>query len=175
MSETLSSVETINSEALLVALPGKYLTYRLENETYGLQILKVQEIIGMMHITKVPKAPEYVSGVINLRGKVIPVINMRNKFGMEEVETTERTCIIVVQVFQQDHTVTMGFVVDEVSEVLDIQEEQIEPAPTFDSSVNTDFISGMGKIGQDVVMLLSVDKILTSGEINLVSKETQIN
>lgn len=146
-------------------LAGKYLTFELGTEIYGIEILKVQEIIGIMSITNVPKTPDYVRGVINLRGKVIPVVELRLKFRMETVEDTERTCIIVVQVKGSDGPITMGILVDEVSEVVDIAAGQIEPAPTFGSSVNTAFILAMGKIGERVVIMLDADKVLTIEEI----------
>jgi purine-binding chemotaxis protein CheW len=134
-------------------------------EEYGLEILKVQEIMKMVEITRVPRTPEFVRGVINLRGKVIPVVELRLKFGMPTIETTDKTCVIVVQVKRQGDTVTMGAIVDEVSEVLDIGGELIEPAPEFGTSVDTDFILGMGKIAKKVIMLLDVDKVLSSGEL----------
>jgi purine-binding chemotaxis protein CheW len=118
-----------------------------------------------MDITRVPRTPEFVRGVINLRGKVIPVVELRLKFGMPTVETTDKTCVIVVQVRRQGETVTMGTIVDEVSEVLDIGGDLIEPAPEFGTSVDTDFILGMGKIAKKVIMLLDVDKVLSSGEL----------
>jgi purine-binding chemotaxis protein CheW len=119
----------------------------------------------MVEITRVPRTPEFVRGVINLRGKVIPVVELRLKFGMPTVETTDKTCVIVVQVRRQGETVTMGTIVDEVSEVLDIGGDLIEPAPEFGTSVDTDFILGMGKIAKKVIMLLDVDKVLSSGEL----------
>src|SRR5690606_36685514 len=132
---------------------------------YGIQILKVQEIIGMMTVTHVPRTPAFVRGVINLRGKVIPVIELRRKFGMESVADGERTCIVVVQVAWSAGTVTMGMLVDEVSEVLNINADQIEAPPSFGSSVDTDFILGMGTVGQKVVMLLEMDKVLANEEV----------
>lgn len=148
-------------------LAGKYLTFRLADEGYGLEILKVQEIIGLMSITRVPRTPEFIRGVINLRGKVIPVVDLRLKFGFDKKENTDKTCIIVVQVEKtSEESVIMGIIVDEVSEVLDIKSEQIEPAPSFGASVDTDFILGMGKASQKVVMLLDVDKVMSKNEID---------
>ncbi len=144
---------------------GKYLTFKLGAEEFGLEILKVQEIIKMMDITKVPRTPEFVRGVINLRGKVIPVVDLRLKFGMDSKETTDKTCVIVAQVARGQTRITMGTIVDEVSEVLDINAEQIEPAPEFGASVDTAFILGMGKVAKRVVMLLDVDKVLAGNEI----------
>lgn len=149
---------------------GKYLTFVLADEEYGLEILKVQEIIKMMSITQVPRTPDFVRGVINLRGKVIPVMDLRLKFSMESQETTEKTCVIVVQVTREGESVTIGIIVDEVSEVLDIAGEQIEAAPDFGTSVDTNFILGMGKIDKKVVILLDIDKVLSSGELAALGK-----
>lgn len=145
-------------------LAGKYLTFHLAKEVYGLVILKVQEIIGMMSVTKVPRMPEYVRGVINLRGKIIPVIDLRLQFGLSGQDDTSKTCIIVVQIARNDHKVTMGILVDEVDEVVDLKREQIEPAPSFGTAVATDFLLAMGKIGGKVVMLLDIDRILAADE-----------
>ncbi len=139
---------------------GKYLTFALGREEYGLEILKVREIIGYMEITAVPQVPMHVKGVINLRGQVIPVIDLRTQFGMEEVEVTEQTCIIVVEIIQGEQRVNTGIVVDRVQEVLDIPGGDIEDAPEFGSSVDTDFIRGMGKIGESVKILLDIDQVL---------------
>jgi purine-binding chemotaxis protein CheW len=144
---------------------GKYLTFGLGAEEYGLEILKVQEIMKMVEITTVPRTPGFVRGVINLRGKVIPVVDLRLKFDMEDVETTEKTCIIVVQVAHEQSTLTMGIIVDEVSEVLDIAGCEIEPAPAFGTSVDTTFILGMAKAKGAVKILLDIDKVLSSHEI----------
>lgn len=139
---------------------GKYLTFALSNEEYGLEILKVREIIGYMQITAVPQTPAHVKGVINLRGQVIPVIDLRMKFGMNEAEVTEETCIIVVEITQGDRRFQTGIVVDRVKEVLDIEGQQIEDAPQFGSNVDTNFILGMGKVNGAVKILLDIDKVL---------------
>jgi purine-binding chemotaxis protein CheW len=139
---------------------GKYLTFALGPEEYGLEILKVREIIGYMEITAVPQTPYHVKGVINLRGQVIPVIDLRTKFGMETAEITEQSCIIVVEICQGNRSFSTGIVVDHVQEVLDIDGQDIEEAPQFGSSVDTDFILGMGKIDDAVKILLDIDKVL---------------
>ncbi|MFO7838406.1 MAG: chemotaxis protein CheW [Desulfosalsimonadaceae bacterium] len=149
----------------LAHLGGKYLTFLLGDESYGLGILKVQEIIGMQSITRIPRTPEYVKGVINLRGKVIPVIDLRLRFNMEEAEVSRKTCIIVVQVSKEESSVTMGIVVDEVSEVLEISMEQIEPAPAFGTRVETSFVLGIAKTEDAVKILLDIDRIMTEGEM----------
>jgi purine-binding chemotaxis protein CheW len=145
---------------------GKYLTFFLADEEYGIGILKVKEIIGMMTITPVPQTPAFVKGVINLRGKVIPVIDLRLKFGMEEIEYNERTSIIVVEVRGGSGTVQIGIVVDSVSEVVNIKGEDIENTPTFGTRLDTDYILGMAKMGGGVKILLDIDRVLTAEEIN---------
>ena len=145
---------------------GKYLTFTLENEEYGIGILKVKEIIGMMSITSVPRTPEFVKGVINLRGKVIPVLDLRLKFNMGEIPYTDRTCIIVVEIDSDCATVLIGIVVDAVSEVLNIKESNIEDTPTFGTSLNTDYILGMAKTEGSVKILLDIDKVLNQQEIS---------
>ncbi len=139
---------------------GKFLSFFLADEEYGIEILKVQEIIGMMGITRVPRMPEFIRGVINLRGKVIPIIDLRLKFGMPAKEQTEQTCIIVVRT----RGVELGIVVDKVSEVLDIPAKDIEETPSFGTSVNTEYILGIGKSDGHVKLLLDIDKVLSSQE-----------
>ncbi len=134
---------------------GKYLTLTLDNEEYGIGILKIKEIIGMMAITTVPQTPEFVKGVINLRGKVIPVVDLRLRFGMKTIEYTERTCIIVV---------------DAVSEVLSIKAEEIEDTPTFGTKLNTEYILGMAKSEGGVKILLDIDKVLSAEEVAALDK-----
>lgn len=152
------------SETIAQAKAGLYLTFSLGEEIYGLEILTVQEIIGMTPVTCVPRTPDFVRGVINLRGRVIPVIDLRVKFDMPATEDTARTCIIVVQVGEAGQRVTMGVIVDEVAEVADVPGAQIEPSPAFGAAVDTAFILGVGKIGDKVVMLLDADKVLSAAE-----------
>jgi len=147
---------------------GKYLTFSMAEEEYGIGILKVKEIIGMMAVTMVPQTPPYVKGVINLRGKIIPVVSLRRKFGLEEIDYTDRTCIIVVEVKTNTGNVLMGIVVDAVSEVLNIRNADIEDTPDFGSSLNTDFILGMAKTGNRVTILLDIDKVISAQEIEIV-------
>lgn len=153
-----------------LAKTNKYLTFTLGSEEYGLDILKVQEIIGIMPITRVPRTPEFVRGVINLRGKVIPVVDLRIKFGMASVEDTDRTCIVVVQVTGKNGYTVMGTVVDEVSEVIDIAEDQIEATPEFGADIDTDFVLGIAKVADKVVMVLDIDKVLSAREINVIKR-----
>ncbi len=144
---------------------GKYLTFSLADEEYGIGILKVKEIIGMMSITSLPRTPEFVKGVINLRGKVIPVMDLRLKFEMAVTDYTERTCIIVVEIQSQIGTVRIGVVVDAVFEVLNIKEEVIEETPAFGARLDTGYILGMAKMGGGVKILLNIDRVLSAQEI----------
>jgi purine-binding chemotaxis protein CheW len=131
-----------------------------------LEILKVKEIIGIMNITAVPQTPKYVKGVINLRGKVIPVLDLRRKFGMDTIEYNDRTCIIVVDIASTSGKKTvMGIIVDSVSEVLNIKSEEIEDTPTFGVKLETDYILGMAKVKGGVKILLDIDKVLTTDVI----------
>lgn len=154
----------------LVEKGGKYLTFTLAGEDYGIGILKVKEIIGMMPITPVPQTPHFVKGVINLRGKVIPVIDLRLKFGMEQIAYNERTCIIVVEIETETGFVMMGTVVDSVSEVVHIKTEDVEETPTFGAKLNTSYIQGMAKIDGKVKILLDIDKVLTTQELHILDK-----
>lgn len=144
------------------SLAGKYLTFILDNEEYGIALLKVKEIIGMMPITSVPQTPEYVKGVINLRGKVIPVTDLRLRFEMLAAEYNERTCIIVVEIQGEETTIQVGIVVDAVSEVMNIKAEEVEEAPSFGTKVETDYILGMANMEGQVKILLDIDRVLTS-------------
>lgn len=156
-----------------VQLAGKYLTFMVAQEEYGLEILKVQEIIQRQAVTKIPRTPEYVRGVINLRGKVIPVIDLRRKFGFETAQDTDKTCIIVVQISQGKGIVVIGIIIDEVKEVLDIHAENIEETPSFGANINTEFIMGMGKIGANVKILLDIDKVISAQEVDSIKESVQ--
>lgn len=144
---------------------GKYLTFSLADEEYGIGILKIKEIIGMMPVTTVPQTPDFVKGVINLRGKVIPVMDLRLRFSIESIDYTERTCIIVVEIEGANGSIQIGIVVDSVSEVLNINGEDIEDTPTFGSKLNTEYILGMAKMEGGVKILLDIDRVLSEGEI----------
>lgn len=154
----------------MVDREGKYLTFTLADEEYGIGILKIKEIIGMMPITTVPQTPAYVKGVINLRGKVIPVVDLRLRFGMEAIDYTERTCIIVVEIAGEAGIVLIGTVVDAVSEVLNIKGDDTEDTPTFGTKLDTDYILGMAKMEGGVKILLDIDRVLTAEEIAALKK-----
>ena len=151
-------------------LEGKYLTFALGKEEYGIGILKVREIIGVMEITSVPHTPEYIKGVINLRGRVIPVLELRIKFEMEHQEYTERTCIIVVELAGESGPIQVGMLVDSVSEVLNISAEEIEPPPAFGTTTNLEYILGMGKVKGKVKILLDVDNVIGKGALEKLEK-----
>jgi len=146
---------------------GKYLTFNLGREGYGIPIGKVRSIIGYMDITSVPRTPGHVKGVINLRGQVISVVDLRTKLSMESAERTDETCIIVVETQRGGRTICTGIIVDKVSEVPQIAEDSIEDAPAFGSGVDTQFILGMAKIGSAVKILLDIDKIIGGDELSL--------
>ena len=144
---------------------GKYLVFHLGREEFAIQVLKVREIMGIQDITAVPQTPVYVKGVLNLRGKVIPVVDLRLKFGLPEIEYTQRTCIIVVQVHGDAGPMVMGTVVDGVAEVLNLAEADIEDTPAFGENVATPYLLGMAKIKGKVKILLDIDEVLTSQEL----------
>jgi len=153
-------------------LAGKFMTFRLASEEYGLEILKVRELIGFMEITRIPRAPGYVRGVINLRGKVIPVIDLRLKFEMQATDPTSQTVIIVVQLAPQSGGLTMGILVDEVLEVRAIGADDIEPPPNLQGQVAASFILGVGKADKRVIFLLDIDRVLTPEERRPLSELT---
>ncbi len=160
-----SAVATHEKHGKVDQRPGKYLTFELGKEEFGIQVLKVREIMGIQDITAVPQTPPYVKGVINLRGKVIPVVDLRLKFGLPELEYTQRTCIIVVQVSADAGSMLMGIVVDGVSEVLNVTVSDIEDTPDFGDGVSTPYILGMAKVKGKVKILLEIDQVMTTQEL----------
>lgn len=160
----MTQKETTPQTGSMLALAGKYMTFRLAREEYGLEILKVRELIGLMEITRVPKAPPHVRGVINLRGKVIPVVDLRLKFGMDPTDPTSQTVIIVVQLSAENGGLTMGILVDEVLEVRAITAEDIEPPPNLQGEVTSSFVRGVGKADKRVIFLLDIDRVLSQTE-----------
>lgn len=159
----MTSIDLSSTEAN----ENKFLSFKIGREEFGVEILRVREIIGVIDVTPLPQTPDYVKGVINLRGKIIPVIELRTKFGLEPKEYTEETCIIVVEVSDggEEHF-HMGVIVDSVNEVLDIPRDHIEPAPRFGNSLNTSYIFGMGKVKKQVLILLDIDRVMTFSDLN---------
>jgi purine-binding chemotaxis protein CheW len=144
---------------------GKYLTFSLDGEEFGLSILRIVEIMGVLPITPVPRVPEFFKGVINLRGKVIPVIDLRLRLGLQAAEYTDRTCIIVVETQAPDGLVKTGIVVDSVTEVVNLTADNIEPTPAFGTSLDTSYIMGMAKVDEKVKVLLDIDQVLSEEEM----------
>ena len=144
---------------------GKYLTFRLAREEFAIQVLRVREIMGMQDITAVPQTPHFMKGVINLRGKIVPVIDLRLKFGFPEVEATPATCIIVVQLQSGKETLLMGLLVDAVSEVLNFAASDIEDTPDFGQGVSTPYLLGIAKMKDSVKILLNIDEVLSTSEV----------
>jgi len=146
----------------------QYLTFNLADEVFAVDVGRVREILEITNITKVPQTPDFMRGVINLRGSVVPVIDMRLKFGMSETERTVNTCIVVVEVAMDGETTVLGALADSVQEVIDMDPEQIEAAPHIGTHLNTDFIKGMGKYDNRFVMILDIDKIFSEAELEAV-------
>ncbi len=159
-------MEAVAEKEEISSHEGKYLTFILGSEEYGIEILRVREIIGVMDITAVPQAPDYMKGVINLRGKVIPIIDLRLKFSMQEEEHTKETCVIVVEV----NNTQIGIIVDSVSEVQDINGSEIEESPDLGQGIDTNFIMGLGKVREKIIILLDIEKVLTSGDLEIVKQ-----
>jgi purine-binding chemotaxis protein CheW len=169
-----STLEPQTSSTTTNANAGKYLTFVLGHESYGISVLKVREIIRLMDITSVPQMPPYVKGVINLRGKVVPIVDLRIKFGLAHAESSERTCIVVVQVRTlSGGSAFMGFIVDGVEEVTNFASNEIEPTPDFGSKLDTDYILGMAKIRGKVKTLLDIDRLLTSETLEQLTQAAQ--
>lgn len=160
-----SPVSDGSKAAALGSLAGKYLTFKLAGEEYGIGILQVREINGLMEITPVPRMSDWVRGVINLRGKVIPVIDLRLRFGLPQIQDTKQTCIIVVDVKFQEYTTLVGILVDTVSEVVNITDAEVDRAINFGANVNNSFILGAAKVKGGVKILLDMGKILSGEEL----------
>ena len=162
-----TSVLTANEPAVQTdARAGKYLAFHLANEEFGIRVLKVREIMGLQEITAVPQTPPHIKGVINLRGKVVPVIDLRLKFGVDAAEYTQRTCIIVTQVQGESGPILMGIVVDGVSEVLNLTAQEIEDTPDFGEDIAGKYLLGMAKVKGKVKILLDIDRVLSGQELH---------
>jgi purine-binding chemotaxis protein CheW len=152
----------------------QYLTFKLENEVFALDISKVREVLDFTTITKVPRTPEFMRGVINLRGSVVPVVDLRLKFGMSKTEKTVNTCIIITEVTVDGDTTILGTLADSVQEVMNLETDHIEPAPKIGTKLNVGFIKGMGKQGEHFTIIIDIDKIFSTEELALV-EEGQAN
>ena len=149
---------------------NQYLTFKLEDEVFGLAIGKVREVLDFTTITKVPRTPEYMRGVINLRGSVVPVVDLHLKFGLAQTEKTVNTCIIIVEISMEGEITVLGALADSVQEVVELEPEQIEPAPKIGTKLNTEFIKGMGKREEEFIILLDIDKVFSTEELSLVQR-----
>ncbi len=155
---------------------NQYLTFKLGDEVFALDISKVREVLDFTAVTRVPQTPEFMRGVINLRGNVVPVMDMRLKFGMSATERTVNTCIIITEIALDGEETIIGAMADSVREVLDIAADQVEPPPRLGAKINTDFLRGMGKHDDQFIMILEADKIFAAGEFPMVCEapaETQ--
>ncbi len=155
-----------------ISVAIQYLTFKLDEEVFALDVAKVREILDFTDITKVPQTPDFMRGVINLRGSVVPVVDMRLKFGMSKTEKTVNTCIVVVEVATEGETTVLGALADSVQEVIELDPGQIEPAPRIGTKLRTDFIRGMGKHDGRFIMILDIDKVFSSDEITFADEIT---
>ncbi len=155
-------------------VPQKFLTFSLANEEYGIGIMKIKEIIGMMPVTVLPQTPEYVKGVINLRGKVIPIIDLRLKFSLEPAEPTERTCIVVIETEDKEQNqIMVGLIIDAVSEVITLKGDEVEPAPNMQGNFEEQLILGLAKCENGVKILLDIDKVINHEELGSLGQDSQ--
>ena len=162
-----STLDVVNGKG------GKYLTFSMGAEEYGISILRIKEIIGMLPITTVPQTPKFAKGVINLRGKVIPVIDLRLRFNMEAIPYTERTCIIVIEIEGEEGNILTGIVVDSVSEVLNIRDKEIADTPTFGVNMNTEYILGVAKMENGIKILLDINQALNGADIKALEETAE--
>lgn len=153
----------------------QFLTFQLGEEIFAVNVAQVREILDLIQITRVPQMPEYMLGVINLRGSVVPVIDLRRKFGLEAVEQTRDSCVIVLEVALDDELVVVGALADAVLEVLELDDHQIEPPPRLGMKLKTDFIRGMGRKDERFLILLDIDRIFSTDEINLLHDSGQVD
>ena len=149
---------------------NQYLTFKLQSEVYAFAILNVKEILEYGKITKVPMMPDFIQGVINLRGEVVPVVNLARRFGLKASEITKRTCVVIIEIGSEETQQELGVMVDSVSEVLKIEHDQIRPAPGFGAKIRNDFILGMGKVDEDFVIILDQNKVLSVDELAAVQQ-----
>ena len=151
----------------------QYLTYKLENEIFALDISKVREVLDFTKVTKVPRTPEFMRGVINLRGSVVPVVDMRLKFGMTKTGKTVNTCIIIVEIALDGDTTVLGALADSVQEVIELEPNQIEPAPKIGTRLKTEFIRGMGKRNDNFIIILDIDRVFSADELDIVQEVSE--
>ena len=154
----------------LITEEQQYLTFNLADEMFGIEVVQVREILDVIKITKVPQTPDFMCGVINLRGNVVPVVDMRLKFGMTKTEKTVDTCIVVMEINVDNETTILGVLVDSVEEVIELEQKDIEPAPKIGTRLRIEFIKGMGKKDDKFIIILNIDKIFSSEELLMLNK-----
>jgi len=164
MAEALMSTETAIAQ-------NTYLTFTLDKEQYAIEVHKVKEVLEYTTVTRVPRTQDFMRGVINLRGSVVPVVDLRMKFGLEKTEQTITTSIIVAEIQMKNETVVVGTLADSVQEVVNIQTDQIEPAPQIGNRINADFIQGIGKQDERFIIILNIDRIFTESELMTVAED----
>jgi purine-binding chemotaxis protein CheW len=170
MNLPANTKKTVTAEEQVQDEEGQYLTFTLGKEMFAIGILNIKEILEYGNLTEVPMMPEFIRGVINLRGAVVPVVDLSARFGGKPSEETKRTCIVIIEVHAEEERQDIGIVVDAVSEVLEIPDSEIEPAPAFGAKIRADFIQGMGKVKGKFVIILDVDKVLSVDELAMVSE-----
>lgn len=153
----------------------QYLTFKLREEVFGVDVAQVREILDSIKITKVPQTPDFMCGVINLRGSVVPVVDMNLKFGMAKTEKTVNTCIVVVEVNIEQENTILGALVDSVQEVIELEPQEIEPAPRIGTRLNTEFINGMGKRDDNFIIILDIDKVFSAEELEIVQSSAAVS
>lgn len=179
MSNTISTVQSTNTmsdatdEVKVEGESSQFLTFILDNETYGVEILRVQEIKGWTPVTRIPNTPEYMQGVLNLRGTIVPIVDMRMRFQLTHVEYTPITVVIVLSVKSDNGERVIGLVVDSVSDVIDVEADDVKATPDFGTSLNTKFINGIATSNDNMVMLLDVDKLLSVEEMSVLSQMSE--
>lgn len=160
-------------EDVNIASSDQYVTFSLAEELFGVEVSRTREILSLTPITKVPQTPDYLLGVINLRGQVVPVVDMRLKLGLPATDETEDTCIIVIEVQVDGEAIVVGALADAVREVIEVRDDQIEPPPRLGTKLNTEFISGMGKVDEQFMILLNIDRVFSSEELVMVQDAGQ--
>lgn len=156
------------SDDMIAQTVNQYLTFKLGDELFGVEVCKAREVLDFPEVTKVPQTPEYMLGVINLRGSVVPVINLRQKFGMTAGEQTVDTCVVVMDIEVEGGSVVVGAIADSVEEVLDIDENRIEPPPRLGTQLNSEFIRGMGNLNDQFIIILNIDKVFSTDELTMI-------
>jgi len=173
MNERVSSLNSTNTALTTQEQLGQYLTFLVGQESFAISILDVKEIIEISSVTRVPMTPGYIHGVINLRGNVVPVIDLSARLAHGRTEINKRSCIVLVEIEVTDSAQLIGMLVDEVKEILEIPAENIQPAPDFGTDIRTEFIQAMGRVGDDFIILLAINRVLSIEELSQLEQISQ--